>query len=304
MPEKSVKNKPVKVLSFALTAVALLALIAGCTGAAGPASAEVPPLPRKERLRVATTTSLYDSGLWGYLEPMFEQKYGVELDVIYAGTGIALEYGKRGDVDVLTIHDREREDQFIRDGYGVNRRCFAYNYFLVVGPESDPAGIRNMVPEEAFRKLMEEGRKRPGVVKFVSRGDASGTHAREKKIWSMAGYDYEAVRKSRPWYVEVGQGMGPTLLLTNDQQAYTLTDIGTFLAYKGDLELVPLVQNSEALLNVYAAIAVNSERDPTRKINFEMANNLINFLVSDEIQKLIRDYGVLTYGKQFYTPCI
>ena len=297
------KNKSIKVLSFGLALVLMLALIAGCTKAAGPVSADVPPLPKKERVKVATTTSLYDTGLWDYLEPMFEQEYGVELDVIYAGTGIALEYGKRGDVDVITIHDRAREEQFISEGYGVNRRCFAYNHFLIVGPEGDPAGTKGMLPEDAFEKLMEEGRKKPDMVKFVSRGDASGTHAKEKKIWSKAGYEYEAIQKSGPWYVEAGQGMGPTLLMASEQQAYTLTDVGTFLAYKGDLELVPIVENGAILLNVYAALAVSPEKHPKKKINIQMANNLINFLVSDEIQKLIGDYGVAAYGRPLFTPC-
>jgi len=295
--------KSVKVSSFILALVLMLTLITGCTRTAGPASADVPPLPKKERVRVATTTSLYDTGLWSYLEPMFEQKYSVELDIICAGTGIALEYGRRGDVDALTIHDRAREDKFISEGYGVNRRCFAYNYFLIVGPESDPAGIKNMPPEDAFKKLMEEGEKRPDMVKFISRGDSSGTHAKEKKIWSKAGYDYEAVQRSGPWYVEAGRGMGPTLLMAGEQQAYTLTDVGTFLAYKGNLELVPVVEKGEILLNVYAALAVNPKKDPKKKINIEMANNLINFLISDEIQNLLGDYGVAAYGMPLFTPC-
>ncbi len=297
------KNGSIRMLLFSLISVAMLVLIAGCARAAGPVSADVPPLPKKERVRVATTTSLYDTGLWDYLEPMFEQEYSVELDIIYAGTGIALEYGKRGDVDVLTIHDRVREEQFISEGYGVNRRCFAYNYFTIVGPASDPAGIKGMVPEDAFAKLMEEGRKKPDMVKFISRGDASGTHAREKTVWSKAGYEYKAIQKSGSWYVEAGQGMGPTLLMAGEQQAYTLTDVGTFLAYKGDLELVPVVENGETLLNVYAALAVNPEKHPKKKINITMADNLINFLVSDEIQKLLGDYGVAAYGRPLFTPC-
>ena len=279
---------------MALISVALL--IAACTGVA----AGVSLLPRKERVRVATTTSLYDTGLWGYLEPMFEKKYGVELDVIYAGTGIALEYGKRGDVDAITVHDRAREDQFINEGYGINRRCFAYNYFVILGPPGDPAGIKGMRPEDAFKKLAEEGKNNPDRVKFVSRGDASGTHAREKEVWAKAGSKYEAIQKSGAWYVEVGRGMGPTLLMASEMQAYALADMGTFLAYKGDLKLVPLVENGEILLNIYSVIAVNPDKKPT---NIKMANNLINLLVSEEVQKLIGEYGVVTYGRQLFTPC-
>lgn len=253
------------------------------------------PLPPKPRLRVATTTSLYDTGLWGYLEPMFEKKYNVELDVLYAGTGIALEYGKRGDVDVIAVHDKAAEEKFIADGYGVQRVPFAYNYFLIVGPKSDPAGIKGLSPEEAFKKLMTTGR---GT--FISRGDNSGTHSKEKAIWKQAGFNYEAVRKAGGWYIEGGKGMGPTLLMASEKQAYTLTDMGTFVSYKGKLELVPIVDKGAILLNVYSVIAVNPDKVPGVKI--DMAQNMISFLTSPEIQKLIGDYGVRGYGIQLFTP--
>jgi len=255
----------------------------------------------KDRVQVATTTSLYDTGLWGHLEPMFEEEYDVELDIVYAGTGIALEYGKRGDVDAITIHSRTREDQFVSDGYGINRRCIAYNYFLIVGPEDDPARIKNTSPEEAFTKLTELGQDDPDNVKFISRGDDSGTHGKEKAIWDEAGYDYDRVRDSGSWYVEAGKGMGPTLLMASEMKGYTLTDTGTFLAYKGDLSLVPVVDEGGILLNVYSAIAVNPEKHS--KTNIEMANSLINFLMSDEIQNLIGEYGVEEYGMPLFTPC-
>jgi len=134
--------------------LALAGALLGC-GVEG-----VSPLQATGRLKVATTTSLYDTGLWGYLEPMFEDRYGVELDVLYAGTGKALEWGRRGDVDVITVHSKAREEQFVADGYGVERVPFAYNYFLIVGPESDPAGISDMSPEAAFTQLMSEGKTR------------------------------------------------------------------------------------------------------------------------------------------------
>ncbi len=276
-----------------IATIMLVSLIAGTVGCNSPASALLPPQPR---LRVATTTSLYDTGLWGYLEPMFEKKYGVAMDIMYAGTGIALEYGQRGDVDVITIHSKTREEQFIAEGYGVERVPFAYNYFLIVGPEDDPAGIKGISPEDAFQKLMETGSG-----SFVSRGDDSGTHGREKTIWKQAGYDYEAVTQAGEWYIEAGRGMSPTLLMASEKQAYTLSDMGTFLAYKGKLDLVPIVDKGDILLNVYSAIAVNPEKNPKTKI--EMANNLISFLTSPEIQKLIGEYGVKEYGMQLFTPC-
>jgi len=250
----------------------------------------------KSRLSVATTTSLYDTGLWNYLEPMFEEKYDIELDVRYAGTGIALEYGRRGDVDVIAVHSKAREEQFVADGDGMARVPFAYNYFLIVGPASDPAGIKGMSPEEAFSTLFED---ESGI--FISRGDDSGTHGKEKAIWTAAGYDYETVREAGAWYVEAGRGMGATLLMANEQGAYTLTDMGTYLSFKGDTSLEPIVDQGAILLNVYSAIAVNP--DKSSKINGEMAQKLIEFLTSPEIQKLIGDYGVEEYGLQLFVPC-
>ena len=254
------------------------------------------PLPAQERLKVATTTSLYDTGLWGYLEPMFEEEYNVELDVMYAGTGKALEWGQRGDVDIITVHSKSRELQFVVDGYGVERVPFAYNYFLIVGPEDDPAGIKDLIPEAAFQRLMETGGG-----SFVSRGDDSGTHDKEKAIWAAAGYDYEDVKNAGTWYVEAGIGMGPTLAMAHELQAYTLTDMGTYLSFKSELELVPIVDEGAILLNVYSVIAISPES--VSSTNIEMANNLIDFLTSDEIQELIGDYGVEEYGMQLFTPC-
>jgi len=282
-----------RVINSLITVILFVSLIVGMVGC-GASTAS--PLPPQERLRVATTTSLYDTGLWGYLEPMFEQQYNVELDVMYAGTGKALEYGRRGDVDVITVHSKACEEQFIAEGYGVERVPFAYSYFLIVGPEADPAGIKGLTPEDAFKKLMETGDG-----SFVSRGDGSGTHGKEKAIWEAAGYDYEEVRIAGTWYIEAGIGMGPALIMASEKQAYTLTDMGTFLAYKGKLDLVPIVDKGDILLNVYSAVAINPEKNPKTKI--DLANNLISFLTSPEIQELIGDYGVEKYGMQLFTPC-
>ena len=261
-----------------------------------PETSSVPPLPKKGRLRVATTTSLYDTGLWGYLEPMFEEEYNVELDVLYAGTGIALEYGRRGDVDVITVHSKAREEQYVSEGYGVERVPFAYNYFLVVGPESDPAGIKEMLPEDAFKKLEEAA-----SATFISRGDESGTHGKEKAIWKNAGYDYEDIQNAGEWYIQAARGMGPTLLMASEKQGYTITDMGTFLSYKGKVELVPIVDEGSILLNVYSAIAGSPEKNAN--VKHEMASNLVDFLTSPEIQKLIGDYGLEEYGMSLFNPC-
>ncbi|MFC2065921.1 substrate-binding domain-containing protein [Chloroflexota bacterium] len=292
-----------KIVFLLLGILIILGLFLSISGCSQPVTAPAPALkaatstlPPQQRLRMATTTSLYDTGLWGYLETMFEEKYDVELDVMYAGTGKALEYGKRGDVDIITVHSKSREEQFVADGYGVERVPFAYNYFLVVGPEADPAGIKGMVPEGAFKKLMESGSS-----SIVSRGDDSGTHSKEKAIWKGAGYDYETVQKAGAWYIEAGTGMGPTLMMASEKLAYTLTDMGTFLSYKGKVDLVPIVDKGDILLNVYSVIAVNPEKVSVK--NLDMANNLINFLTSTEIQELIGNYGVEEYGMQLFTPC-
>ncbi len=288
-----------------LVVIVLLGLFIGRVGRAPvPPPVEVlPPAPPTvealrpvERMRVATTTSLYDTGLWGHLEPMFEKEFNVELDIIYAGTGIALAWGRRGDVDVIATHAKAYEKKFVAEGYGVQRVVFAYNYFLIVGPPADPAGIKGLSPEAAFKRLMETG-----LGRFVSRGDASGTHGKEKAIWRGAGYDYEAVRRAGKWYIEAGRGMGPTLLMASEKQAYTLVDMGTFLAFGGEVDLVPLVDEGAILLNVYSAIAINPERHP--KTNIEMANNLIEFLTSPEIQELIGNYGVEEFGMPLFIPC-
>jgi len=254
-----------------------------------------------QRFKIATTTSLYDTGLWSYLEPLLEKKYNVEMDIVYAGTGIALEYGRRGDVDALVVHDPEAENKFIADGYGINRRYFAYNYFIILGPESDPAGIKGLTPEEAFKKIYEAGMQDPGKVKFVSRGDNSGTHSKEKLIWQAAGYKYADIEKSGPWYIEAGKGMGPCLLMASELGAYVLADISTSLAYKGKVNLVPLVEKGQLFLNVYAVMAINPDKIKTAKM-LPAANNFINWLMSDEVQNVIATYGTAEYGRSLFNP--
>lgn len=248
----------------------------------------------KDDFVIATTTSLYDTGLWDALEPVFEDEYDVNLEILSAGTGIALEYGQNGDADAIAVHSKSRELTFIDDGYGVKRFPFAYNYFLIVGPEDDPAGIKDMIPEDAFQKLMGN----PGSGEFVSRGDDSGTHSKEKAIWAAAGYDYDTeVIDAGSWYVEAGSGMGATLVKADELEAYTLTDTGTFLAYKGDLDLVPIIDQGSILLNVYSAIACTNAKDP------EMAENFVDFMVSSDTQELIGNFGVEDYGTQLFIPC-
>jgi tungstate transport system substrate-binding protein len=248
------------------------------------------------RLRIATTTSLYDTGLWDYLEPAFEAECGCELDVLSTGTGIALEYGRRGDVDAVCVHAKGEEERFVAEGYGARRVPFAYNYFLIVGPRGDPAGLCGAEPLEAFRKLRE------GNATFVSRGDGSGTHLKEQDLWKLAGFaDYEALLKAGEWYIESGRGMGPTLLLANEKNAYTLSDAGTYLSYKGKLELVPLVEQGGELLNVYSVIPCNPAKNPG--VNREGAEKLVEFLTRAKTQKLIGDFRKQEFGKSLFIPC-
>ncbi|MBT4512593.1 MAG: solute-binding protein [Chloroflexi bacterium] len=244
------------------------------------------------RLKVATTTSLDNTGLWETLEPMFEEENDVDLDIVAVGTGIALEYGRNGDVDVITVHSKAREIEYVEQVYGVERVPFAYNYFLIVGPEDDPAGIKGMSPEDAFTTLFESGE---GT--FISRGDDSGTHGKEKTIWANAGFEYEEVQSAGSWYLEAGSGMGATLVMADEKQGYTITDTGTYLAYKGDLALVPIVDEGDTLLNVYSVIVGTNTEMP------QMAQNLVDFLVSDKVQKIMGDFGFAEYGMALFTPC-
>jgi len=280
----------------------LLVPVIGCTEVLGPSP---------EVLRVATTTSLYDTGLWDALEELFEPKYNADLQVTAKGTGAALALGMSGDVDVVTVHDPLQEAAFVNDGYatsaedfGVERVTWAYNYFIIVGPESDPAGVGNLAgslaPEEAFQSIQQEGVLNPDTVKFVSRGDESGTHGKEKAIWASAGYNYsadiEGAGTAAAWYVEAGTGMGATLQIANELMAYTLTDKGTFLAYQGDLDLVSLLDEGDIMLNVYGVMICKNG------VHYEMANNLVDFLRSDAIQALIAGFGQPEYGDSLFYP--
>ena len=292
-------RRPGPALAGTLLAIVSLAAFPSAPLHSGPPGAGENPEAASgaRRVRVATTTSLYDTGLWDLLEPRFEERYGVELDVVYAGTGIAIEYGRRGDVDAIAVHSRPQEERFVELGYGIERVPFAYNYFLIVGPPDDPAGIRGKSPEAALRSLAASGK-----ATFISRGDDSGTHNREKEIWRRAGLDYEAdVRKAGPWYVEAGRGMGPTLLMAGEKGAYTLCDIGTFSAYRSRVEVVPLVEKGAGLLNVYSVIACNPGKNPG--VNRTGAEDLVRFLTSPEVQELIGRFGLERYGTPLFIPC-
>ena len=239
-------------------------------------------------LRLATTTTTVNSGLMDYLLPEFTAATGIEVQMIAAGTGEALRLGRNGDVDVLLVHARDAEDEFVEAGYGVDRADVMFNDFVIVGPPSDPAGINSAASAgEALGRIAE------GKQVFVSRGDDSGTHRRELKLWREAGRS-----PGGSWYREVGQGMGRTLQIANQMNAYTLTDRGTWLAYRGDLQIEMLFEGDPPLLNPYGIIAVNSARYP--HVNYEAAGRLIEWITSPAARRLIDEYRV--DGKRLFVP--
>ncbi len=237
---------------------------------------------------LATTTSTYDSGLLDVLEPDFEKKTGYDLQILSKGTGASLKLGQNGDVDVLLVHAKDRELKLVEAGYFVNRHDVMYNDFVILGPKDDPAGVKGMTDAAAaFQKIA-------GVkVSFVSRGDNSGTNMKELSIWKKA-----AVKPADEWYLAVGQGMGDTLRVASEKQAYTLSDRGTYLSMKQKLALEVLVEGDPALFNQYGVMAVNPEKH--KGVNFDGAMAFIEYMTSPETQEKIGAYK--KYGEQLFTP--
>jgi len=255
----------------------------------------------KERLIVSTTTSLYDTGLLDAVETIFEAKYPVDLNFIAVGTGMAIQHARRGDADMVLVHSPTDEWKFLTDGIGVNRKIIAYNFFTIVGPEEDPAEIQGTTPLQALTKIVESGRN--GVAKWVSRGDNSGTHAKEKSLWADAGFDWRNLAKES-WYIDVGSGMGEALKKADYFSAYTLADKGTYLKFYRDglISLKVLVSQGKELLNVYSAIVVNQTLHP--RVNFDGAMTFMRFLVSDEDQQIIEQFGKDAYGQSLFYPAV
>ena len=238
-------------------------------------------------LRLATTTSTRDSGLLDALLPGFETAHRCRVDVIAVGTGAALRLGEAGDVDVLLVHARQAELAFMNGQHGTRHEEFMYNGFALLGPENDPAEIRDVPPSEALKRIAA------GKREFFSRGDDSGTHQREVLLWKQAG-------GRREWggYLEVGQGMGPTLLMADQKRGYTLADMGTYLKFKEKIDLVPLVVGAESLRNPYAAVVVNARKHEA--INARLAGALVDYLISPETQRRIAAYRIA--GRPLFTP--
>ncbi|MGW5956504.1 substrate-binding domain-containing protein [Methylorubrum thiocyanatum] len=253
-------------------------------GAATPLSAE------PASIVVASTTSTEQSGLFKHILPLFKQKTGIEVKVVALGTGQAFDAARRGDADVVLVHDRPAEDKFVAEGFAKARQDLMYNDFVLIGPKDDPAGIRGKGVEEAFWKIAAA--KAP----FVSRGDRSGTHSAELRSWKEAGIDLGAVRGD--WYRDVGQGMGPALNTASSLGAYILADRGTWLSFKNRGDLTILVEGDPRLFNPYGVMLVNPDKHPTVKVKEGQA--FIDWLVSSEGQKAIAGYTI--NGEQLFFP--
>ena len=245
----------------------------------------------KTKLVIASTTSTQNSGLFDILIPVYEKstKYDVKLDVIAVGTGKAIRIAKKGEADLLFVHDPFREEKFVKEGYGVNRRAVMHNDFVIVGPGKDPAkikGLRSVI--EVFEDIAEKGSP------FVSRGDDSGTNIKELDIWDDAGIN----PKGKGWYFEAGANMADTLMIANQKSAYTLTDMGTFLNYESKLALKILFKGDPVLRNNYSVIAVNPDKFPDTK--YREAMDFIAFVTSPEGQHLIGNYK--KHGVNLFYP--
>ncbi len=258
----------------------------------------------RRRLIVSTTTSLYDTGLLDMIKKEFEKNHLVDTYIISAGTGIAIQHAEKGDADIVLVHSPSMEKDFLKRGIGICRKIIAYNFFVIVGPATDPIHINGTSPMTALKWIVDFGRNHMDRV-WVSRGDNSGTHSKEKDLWQKAGYDYTKLT-TESWYASAGSGMGATLMMAKEFSAYTLTDMGTYLAYykEGRISLKPLVSQGKDLLNVYSVMAVvpilPANQTFHSQINFRDAVDFINFLISDEGQRLIENYGKAEYGQSLF----
>ncbi len=240
---------------------------------------------------VASTTSTQDSGLFGHILPMFKAMTGIDVKVVAQGTGQALDTGRRGDADVVFVHAKPAEEKFLSEGFGVKRYPVMYNDFILIGPKSDPAGIkgsRDIVA--ALGAIKAKG------ADFISRGDKSGTHQAEINLWKVAGVDI--AKDKGPWYKEIGQGMGAALNTASASNAYVLADRGTWLSFKNRGDLVIAVEGDKRMFNQYGVMLVNPQKHPS--VKKDLGQQFIDWLVSSEGQKAIADYKI--NGEQLFYP--
>lgn len=279
-----------KKLFVLLVALVTIAGLAGCAQST-PASTQAPeaakPVIQNPVIRMSTTTSVNDSGLLPYLQPFFESDTGYKLEITSAGTGAAIEKARKGDADLLLVHSKSSEEAFVNEGFDEKRVSFMYNFFVIVGPNDDPAGVKNVkTAGEAFQVIANAG------AGFITRGDASGTNNAELNIWKAINVN----PKGKDWYINIGGGMGQALTVADEMQAYTLSDKATFLATK--TSLVILLGESNNMKNTYSMIAVTAKRWPDT--NYDGAMAFINWMTSDRAKDLISKYGVVKYGEQLF----
>jgi len=271
--------------------LSLLFLLFLVLSACVPAADVAPAAPSNPTLILATTTSTQDSGLLDVLIPLFEAESGYTVQTVAVGTGQALKMGEEGNADVLLVHAPKSEEEFMAKGFGRDRSAVMHNDFIIVGPGSDPAGIGGMTSAVAALKQIFDSSSL-----FISRGDDSGTHKKELELWVQAALD----PAGRTWYLETGQGMGATLTVASEKGAYTLTDRGTFLAQRENLDLVILLEGDPPLLNPYHVITVNPDTWPN--VNYEGALAFYRFMISPETQQAISGFGVDRYGQPLFFP--
>ena len=268
----------------------------------------------KRRLFISTTTSLYDTGLLDAIEADYESSHPVDLNIVAVGTGVAIQQAESGDADIVLVHAPSTELTFLEGGYGVNRKIIAYNFFTIVGPADDPAQISGKTANEAMSSLLTYGQNsadQSGQTQiWVSRGDNSGTHTKEKSLWTAAGYNYTEL-STEPWFAVTGQGMGATLTVADQKNAYTLSDIGTYLKFHSDgtIDITALLTEEQSLLNVYSVMAVNKDTVQANQtihdqINFNDAMDFVQYLISPATQQLINDFGKDTYGEPLFYEAV
>ena len=246
--------------------------------------------PEVKDLILATTTSTVDTGLLDVLIPIFEKQTGYRVKTISAGTGQALAMGEKGEADVLLVHAPEAEKKLVDSSLVNNYQLVMHNDYVIVGPANDPAGIKGKPSSDAFKAIAEKEST------FVSRGDDSGTHKKELSIWKKA----ELTPTGTKWYQESGQGMGSTLLMASEKQAYTLTDRGTYLSQKGNIKLDTLSEGDKSLLNIYHVMQVNPEK--FTKVNGKGSKSFVEFMIAPETQKTIGDFGKDKFGQPLFFP--
>jgi len=256
---------------------------------------------RGEELVVASTTSLYDTGLLDAMSARVGEELSMRVKFIPSGTGMALKSAERGDVDAVLVHAPSRELDILREGSVVDRKVLAYNFFVIVGPKGDPVGIMGLSTKEALRRIAETGSR--GKSLWISRGDGSGTNIKEESLWNASGFDPGEIKRE-DWYVESGSGMGNTLRLADEKGAYTLSDTGTYLRYvkSGLISLEPLVESERDLLNVYSVMAVSPLKHPDA--NFRGAMRLISWLTGESGQAFIEAYGKKEFGQSLFEPIV